>query len=100
MTDNIIDLQKLIIEELQTLNAKLTQVHKSLLERREVVESSLPEIMDPIDIQDYLGIGQKQTYELLNQDPKPFNYVKVGRRFKIPRQSFLKWLSEKEASDD
>lgn len=51
-----------------------------------------PEILDPKDIKEILGIGEKQTYELLNQEKPPFHFVRVGRRIKIPKRTFLEWL--------
>lgn len=52
----------------------------------------LPMTLNPQDIQSILGIGRRQVYELLNQDPKPFHHVRVGRLIKIPRDNFLEWF--------
>ncbi|QXE02810.1 helix-turn-helix domain-containing protein [Terribacillus sp. DMT04] len=51
-----------------------------------------PEVLDPKHVKEILDIGLKQTYELLNQEPKPFHFIKIGRRFKIPKQNFIAWL--------
>lgn len=51
-----------------------------------------PAVLEPKHVKEILGIGEKQTYELLNQVPPPFHYVRVGRLIKIPKESFAKWL--------
>lgn len=54
---------------------------------------ALPEVLTPKDVQEILGIGRRQTYELL-ADP-PFHVVRIGRLFKIPKDPFYKWLNGK-----
>ncbi|MEC1778327.1 helix-turn-helix domain-containing protein [Schinkia azotoformans] len=49
-----------------------------------------PELLDVKDIQSILQIGRRQAYELVNSNV--FHSVKFGRRIKIPKQSFFKWL--------
>lgn len=51
-----------------------------------------PDVLEPKHIKEILGIGEKQTYELLNQEPPPFHYVRVGRRIKIAKPTFEKWF--------
>ena len=51
-----------------------------------------PPVLEPKHIQQILCIGQKQTYELLNSDPRPFHYVRVGRMIKVSKDVFLRWL--------
>jgi hypothetical protein len=50
----------------------------------------LPEVMSPKHVQDYIGIGKKQTYEMMENPP--FHTVRVGRLHKISKVSFLRWL--------
>lgn len=50
----------------------------------------LPEALTPEHIQKLLGIGRRQTYELLS-DP-PFHVVKVGRLYKISKKAFFNWF--------
>ncbi|MFS1513430.1 helix-turn-helix domain-containing protein [Chengkuizengella sp. SCS-71B] len=50
-----------------------------------------PEVLTPKHIQEILDIGERQTYELLLS--KPFHYVRVGRMYKISRETFFKWLN-------
>lgn len=49
-----------------------------------------PEALEPKHIQVILGIGRRQTYELL-EDP-PFHMVKVGRLIKVSKKSFFEWF--------
>lgn len=51
---------------------------------------NLPEALTPEHIQNLLGIGRRQTYELLS-DP-PFHVVKVGRLYKISKKAFFNWF--------
>ncbi|QNF28515.1 helix-turn-helix domain-containing protein [Metabacillus elymi] len=49
------------------------------------------ELLDVKDVQAILQIGRRQTYELVHSNV--FYSVRVGRRIKISKQSFLKWLN-------
>jgi predicted DNA-binding transcriptional regulator AlpA len=40
----------------------------------------------------YLGIGQRQAYELVNGDPPPFAVKRVGTRILVLRGSVRTWL--------
>lgn len=47
------------------------------------------------DIQSLLGLGRSKTYEYLQQvyrDQAPFRVVKIGKLFRIPKQSFDAWI--------
>lgn len=59
-----------------------------------------PEVLSPKHIQEILGIGRRQTYELLNQDPPPFYFVRVGRSIKVSKVLFVKWLLGISASSE
>lgn len=50
----------------------------------------LPEALTSDHVQQILGIGRRQTYELLSNPP--FKVVKVGRLYKISKKSFFKWF--------
>lgn len=52
-----------------------------------------PESLDPKNIQEILGIGRRQTYELL-ADP-PFRVIKLGRKYVIPKHTFFNWFEGK-----
>jgi hypothetical protein len=55
-----------------------------------ISSEELPEVMEVRHIQQFLGIGQVQAYELANSGQ--FHVVRIGRRIKIPKKSFLKWF--------
>jgi len=47
------------------------------------------------DIQKALGLGKSKTYEYLQEVyrlQKPFRVIKVGKLFRIPKNSFDNWL--------
>ncbi len=59
--------------------------------------NALPEarVYLPHDIQKFLGLG-KAVYEYLEQVYKtqtPFRVIKVGKIYRIPKQSFDNWLN-------
>ncbi|MEK4207164.1 helix-turn-helix domain-containing protein [Paenibacillus sp. FSL R10-2788] len=45
--------------------------------------------MEPKDIQDFLGLSKNSTYNLIEE--KQFHCVRVGKLYKIPKRSFVKW---------
>nr|WP_238652334.1 helix-turn-helix domain-containing protein [Paenibacillus piscarius] len=53
-------------------------------------EKLLPPVLSPTDIRNFLGIGQRQVYELLNS--KVFHLTRVGRRMFVSRAMFIEWL--------
>jgi excisionase family DNA binding protein len=50
-------------------------------------------VLDVEDIQNYLGIGRRQAYELVNSGA--LHSVRIGRRIKVSRDVFLTWLNGK-----
>lgn len=47
------------------------------------------------DIQAALGLGRSKTYEYLQEvyrNQSPFRVIKVGRLFRVPKNSFDNWL--------
>lgn len=50
---------------------------------------NLPKPMEPKDIQEFLGLSKNSTYNLIEE--KQFHSVRVGKLWKIPKQSFFKW---------
>ena len=47
------------------------------------------------DIQKVLGIGRSKTYEYLDEvyrKQEPFRVIKIGKLFRVPKNSFDKWL--------
>jgi len=54
-----------------------------------------PPVLDVTHIQEILGIGRRQAYELVNSGD--FHIVRIGRRIKILKTVFIQWLEgEKE----
>ncbi len=52
-------------------------------------------VYDAEDIQQILGLGRSKTYEFLaevNKKQKPFRVIKIGRIYRIPKDSFDKWI--------
>lgn len=48
------------------------------------------------DIQTLLGIGRSKAYAWLDEvyeKQEPFRVIKIGRLFRVPRQSFDSWLN-------
>ncbi|SFA83039.1 DNA binding domain-containing protein, excisionase family [Lentibacillus halodurans] len=54
-----------------------------------------PEALDVTDIQEILGIGRRQAYELVNSGQ--FHVVRIGRRIKVSKDVFFQWLNGGEA---
>ncbi|MEK8206476.1 helix-turn-helix domain-containing protein [Paenibacillus sp. FSL L8-0696] len=52
--------------------------------------SDYPSVLTAKEIQQILGIGKRQTYELLNSGQ--FHIVRVGKMIKVSKDVFLKWL--------
>lgn len=50
-----------------------------------------PDVLNVCDIQEILGIGRKQAYELIAS--KEFHTVRVGRNIKILKNVLLQWLN-------
>jgi excisionase family DNA binding protein len=50
---------------------------------------NLPEPMEPKDIQEFLGLSKNSTYKLIEE--KQFHSVRVGKLWKIPKRTFVKW---------
>lgn len=51
------------------------------------------------DIQRMLNLGRSSTYLYLNsvyEKQKPFRVIKIGKLFRVPKESFDKWITEGE----
>lgn len=51
------------------------------------------------DIQRLLGIGRSKVYDYLEKvykEKKPFRVIKIGRIYRIPKESFDSWISGDE----
>jgi excisionase family DNA binding protein len=50
----------------------------------------LPEVIEPLDLKDFLKISKTAAYELVKS--KQFHVVKIGRTFKVPKRAFQQWF--------
>lgn len=51
------------------------------------------------DIQKVLCIGRSKTYQYLEKvytEKKPFRVIKIGKLFRVPKESFDNWFYGKE----
>lgn len=49
-----------------------------------------PDVLNVSDIQELLGIGRKQAYELVHS--KQFHVIKVGKRIKVSKNILISWI--------
>ncbi len=49
-----------------------------------------PDILNVSDLQELLGIGRKQAYELVHSGQ--FHVIKVGKRIKISKNILINWI--------
>ncbi|MGM0806472.1 MAG: helix-turn-helix domain-containing protein [Bacillota bacterium] len=49
-----------------------------------------PEVLNVNDLQEILGIGRRQAYELIASEQ--FHTVRIGKRIKILKSVFINWL--------
>jgi excisionase family DNA binding protein len=52
--------------------------------------NNYPDILNVSEIQDLLGIGRKQAYELIHSGE--FNVTRIGTRIKVSKSNLLKWI--------
>ena len=53
-------------------------------------------VYDAEDIQVLLGLGRSKTYNflsLVHKNKEPFVVRKIGKQYKIPKDSFDKWIN-------
>lgn len=58
-------------------------------------EQNIKKVYEVSDIQKILGLGRSKTYEFLDEvyrNRKPFNVIKIGKLYKVPKDSFDKWI--------
>ncbi|MED4533215.1 helix-turn-helix domain-containing protein [Metabacillus fastidiosus] len=49
-----------------------------------------PDILNVSDIQEILGIGRKQTYELVHSGK--FHVINIGKRIKVSKNVLINWI--------
>jgi Helix-turn-helix domain len=55
-----------------------------------LTREELPEVMTVKDVREFLGIGRRQSYELMEHPP--FHVARVGKLYKISKKSFIEWF--------
>ena len=63
-------------------------------------EQDIKKVYDVSDIQRILGIGRTKTYNFLDEtyrNNKPFVVLKIGKLYKVPKESFDLWITGKVA---
>lgn len=53
-------------------------------------------VYSPNEIRELLGIGKEKVYEFLEKvykQQEPFMVIKIGKLYKIPKESFNRWLN-------
>ncbi|UNL85275.1 helix-turn-helix domain-containing protein [Priestia koreensis] len=49
-----------------------------------------PDILNVSDVQELLGIGRKQAYELVHS--RSFHVINIGKRIKVSKNVLITWL--------
>lgn len=91
------DLETLITETIERAVLKaFGEVFSTLPSRlsSSTTASSDDEVMGVPALAEYLGIGQRQAYQLVNCDPPNFPVKRVGTRILIVRGAVRRWLEE------
>lgn len=63
-------------------------------------ENLLSKVYNAEEIQQLLGIGRSKTYDFLdevNKKQAPFRVIKIGRIYRVPKESFDRWIDGEEA---
>ncbi len=58
-------------------------------------EQNIKKVYEVSDIQKILGLGRSKTYNYLGEvykKQKPFNVLKIGKLYKVPKLSFDRWI--------
>lgn len=61
-----------------------------------MLKQDMKKVYDVVEIQEILGIGRSKVYEFLEKvfkEQKPFLVIKIGKLYKVPKESFDKWIS-------
>lgn len=54
-------------------------------------------VYNTLEIQKLLGLGRNKVYEFLEEVYKkqtPFRVIKIGKIYKVPKDSFDRWLND------
>jgi excisionase family DNA binding protein len=56
-----------------------------------------PDVLNVSDIQEILGIGRKQAYELVHSGE--FHVIKIGKRIKVSKNVLINWIEGRNHYD-
>ena len=61
----------------------------------------LPNILTAQDIADYLRIGRKRVYELMNLSPQHGGTLtfSIGRSRRVEKADFVKWITSRKSTE-
>ena len=62
-------------------------------------ENLMSKVYNAEEIQQLLGIGRSKTYDFLdevNKKQAPFRVIKIGRIYRVPKDSFDRWIDGEE----
>ncbi len=85
------DLETLIAETVERAVQKVLGEVLSNLPARNAMTSD-DEVLNVPELAAYLGIGQRQAYQLVNADPPQFVVKRVGTRILVTRGAVRRWL--------
>ncbi|MFC5405094.1 helix-turn-helix domain-containing protein [Cohnella soli] len=54
------------------------------------MQNDFPEVLQVTHVQQILGIGRRQAYELVNSGQ--FHVIRVGKSIRILREVFFNWM--------
>ncbi len=55
------------------------------------MNQSYPDVLQVADIQQILGIGRRQAYELVNSGQ--FHVIRIGKSIRVVRDVFFNWMN-------
>lgn len=55
------------------------------------MNQSYPDVLQVADIQQILGIGRRQAYELVNSGQ--FRVIRIGKSIRVVRDVFFNWMN-------
>lgn len=63
-------------------------------------EQITKKVYDVADIQQLLGLGRSKAYDFLEEvyrNKRPFIVLKIGKLYKVPKESFDSWISGEDS---
>lgn len=61
-----------------------------------MLEQDIKKVYEVSDVQKILGLGRSKTYSFLEEvykNQNPFNVIKIGKLYKIPKKGFDAWIN-------